>query len=96
MMRMEDKLNPIKLKTWASRNVSGFLEARVGVNQDHLVTPAPIRDRVLWQRKITVVHWVLLLVVGKCETWVMAPYVMSPSLYVVVVFVVLATSLCSV
>ena len=93
---MEEKLNPIKLKTWASQNFSGFLEARVGVNQVHLVPPAPIRDRVFWQGKITVVHWVLFFVVGKCEPWVIAPYVMSPSLYVVVVFVVLETSLCSV
>ena len=26
MVRMEDKLNPIKLKTWASWTVSGCLE----------------------------------------------------------------------
>ena len=30
MKRMEDKLTPIKIKTWASRKVSGCLETRVG------------------------------------------------------------------
>ena len=31
MVRMEDKLTPIKIKTWASRTVSGCLDTRVGV-----------------------------------------------------------------
>ena len=48
MMRMEYKLNPIRVKTWASRYVSGGLEARVGLNQVNLGTSAPIRDRVCW------------------------------------------------
>ena len=30
MMRMEEHLTPINLKTWAYRNVSGCLRARVG------------------------------------------------------------------
>ena len=46
MMRMEDKLTPIKIKTWTYRNVSGCLYEMIGVNQVHLVTYAPIRDRV--------------------------------------------------
>ena len=79
---MEDKLNPIKLKTWASWTVSGFLEARVGVNQVHLVTSDPIRDRLLWKNERTFLHWVLFLVGGKYEPWVIAPYVMLPSGYV--------------
>ena len=48
---MEDKLNLIKIKTWASWTVSGFLEARVGVNQVHLVTSSPIRDKLLWKNE---------------------------------------------
>ena len=39
-------------------------------------------------------NWVLLLVGGKCEPWVIVPDVMSPSGYVVVV--VLDTSMCGV
>ena len=30
MMRMEEKLNNIEIKTWESRTVSGFLDTRVG------------------------------------------------------------------
>ena len=37
MMKMEEKLNPINLKTWVSRTVSGCLEARVGRNKVQLV-----------------------------------------------------------
>ena len=89
MMRMEDKFTLMKLNTWASRTVSGCLEARVGGKQYHIWTLSPIRDRVFWQEKRTVLHLVFFLVVGKCETWVIAPYVISPALYVSVV--VLAT-----
>ena len=56
MMRMKDKFTLINLKTWASRTVSGCLEARVGAKQVHIVTSAPIRDIVFWQGKIIVVH----------------------------------------
>ena len=66
-MRMKEKLTPIKLNTWASRTVSGCLEARVGVKQVHIVTSAPISERVFWQGNITVVYWVLFSVGGKCE-----------------------------
>ena len=38
---MEEKLTPIKLKTWAYRTVSGCSESRVGVKQIHIGTPAP-------------------------------------------------------
>ena len=82
---MEEKLTPIKLKTWASWTVSGCLEARVGLKQVHIVTSSPMRDIVFWKRKRTVVHWVFLSVGGKCETWVIAQYVMSPAVYVAVV-----------
>ena len=67
MMRMEEKLNPIKIKNWESQTVSGCLYESVGVNQVHLRTSNPISDRVLWQWKITVVHWVVFPVGGKLE-----------------------------
>ena len=46
MMRMEEKLNPINIKTWASRTISGCLDTRVGGKKVHLVTSTTIRDRV--------------------------------------------------
>ena len=36
MMRMEEKLTPTKLNTWAYPTVSGCLEERVGVKHVHL------------------------------------------------------------
>ena len=48
MMRMEEKLNPIKIKTWESQTVSGCFYERVGVKQVHLGTYTTIRDRVFW------------------------------------------------
>ena len=51
MMRMEYKSTPIKIKTWASRTVSGCLDTRVGGKKVHLVTYTPIRDIVCWQWK---------------------------------------------
>ena len=66
MMRMEEKLTPIKINTWEFWTVIGCLDTRVGVNQVHLVTSTLIRDRVCWQRNITVVHWVFFPVGGKC------------------------------
>ena len=45
-MSMEEKMNPIKINTWASRTVIGCLDTRVGGNKVHLVTPTPIMDRV--------------------------------------------------
>ena len=67
MMKMEEKLTPIKIKNWASQTVSGCLYKSVGVKQVHLRTSNPISDRVLWQWKITVVHWVVFPVGGKLE-----------------------------
>ena len=78
---MEEKFTPIKIKTWASRTVSGCLDKRVGVNKVHLVTSTSIRDRVCWQCKRTVVHWVVFPVGGKCEPWVILLDIMSPSGY---------------
>ena len=46
MMRMEEKLTPINIKTWESQTIGGCLDTRVGVNKVHLVTSTPIRDRV--------------------------------------------------
>ena len=82
MMRMEKNLTPIKLKNWESWTVSGCLEARVGGKYIHLGTPTPIRDRVCWKGKVTVVHWGFLPVGGKCKPWVITPYVMLLSGYV--------------
>ena len=82
MMSMEEKLNPINIKTWASQTNSGCLDTRVGGKNVHLLTSTPIRYRVCWQRNITLVYWGLLPVGGKCEPWVIALDVMSPSGYV--------------
>ena len=81
MMRMEDKLTLLKIKTWVSRNVIGCLYEMFGGNQVHLVTSNHIRDIVCWKFKITVVHWLVLPVVGMCEYWAIALDVMSPSRY---------------
>ena len=59
MMRMEEKLTRIKIKKWASQTVSGCLYERFGGKKVHIVTSNHISDRVLWQWKITVVHWVV-------------------------------------
>ena len=48
LMRMKEKLTPIKIKTWASHTVSGCLYERVWVKQVHIGTSTPIRDRVCW------------------------------------------------
>ena len=82
MMRMEEKLTHIKIKTWVSWTVSGCLCKIFGGKQVHIGTSAPIRDRVLCKGNRTVVHWVVFPVVGKCEPWVIALDVMSPSGYV--------------
>ena len=76
---MEDKLTPIKIKTWASRTVSGCLDTRVGGKKVHLVTSISMRDLVCWKWKITLVHWVVFPVGGKCEPWVIALDVMLTS-----------------
>ena len=46
MMRMEEKLTPINIKTRASQTISGCLDTRVGVKNFHLVTSTPIRYKV--------------------------------------------------
>ena len=46
MMRIEEKLNPIEIKTCASCTVSGSLETRVGVKKINLGTSTTIRDIV--------------------------------------------------
>ena len=65
MMNMEEKLTPIKLKTWVSRTISGCFEERVGVNQVHLGASSPIMDIVFWQGKRIVAHWGFYPVGGK-------------------------------
>ena len=48
MMRMEEKLTTVKIKTWESWTVSGCLYERVGGKQVHLGTYTTIRDIVFW------------------------------------------------
>ena len=79
---MEEKLTPIKIKTWASRTVSGCLDVRVGGNQVHIGTSTTIRDRVFRKWNIPVMHWVVFPVGGKCEPWAIALDVMLTSGYV--------------
>ena len=78
MMRMEDKLTPIKIKTLDSCTVIGCLDTRVGVKYVHIVPYTPIRDIVFCKWKITVVHWALFPVGGSCEPWDIALDVMLP------------------
>ena len=47
-----------------------------------LDTLAPIRDRVFWQGKTTVIYWGIFTAVRNIEPWVIAPDVMSESGYV--------------
>ena len=48
MMRMEEKLTTVKIKTWESWTVSGCLYERVGGKQVHPGKPDLIRDIVFW------------------------------------------------
>ena len=82
MMKMEEKLNNIKIKTWESQTVSGCLDTRVGGKKVHLVTSIPMRDIVCWKWNIIAVHWLVLPVGVKCEPWAIALDVMLPSGYV--------------
>ena len=47
MMRIEYKLTPIKIKTWASRTFGGCLYETVGGKQVHIGTSNHISDRLL-------------------------------------------------
>ena len=47
-----------------------------------LYTFAPIRDKVFWKVKKTVIHWGLFTVGGRNEPWVIAPDDMLASEYV--------------
>ena len=82
IMTMEEKLNPIEIKTSASRTVTGSLETRVGREKVHLGTSTTIRYRVHWQEKKIMVQLVMLPMGGKCEYWVIVLDVMLPSGYV--------------
>ena len=82
IMIMEEKLTPIKLKTWASWTVIGCLDARVGGKQVHIGTSTHIRDIVYLQGDIIMLHWVVLPLGGKCEPWMIVLDVMLPSGYV--------------
>ena len=54
----------------------------VGREQVHLVTLVPIKDKVCWQVKKTVIHWGLFPVGVKIEPWVIAPDALSALGYV--------------
>ena len=82
MMRMEEKLTPIKINTCASWTVSGCLDARFGGKQVHIGTSTHIMDIVYLQEDIIMLHWVVLPLGGKCEPWMMVLDVMLPSGYV--------------
>ena len=69
------------MKTWASKTISGRLEAVFGGKQVQMDTFVPIKDKVCWQGKNTVVHWGLFPVGGKFEPWVIDPDVLSESGY---------------
>ena len=56
LRQMKEEWTPIELKTWASRTISGCIEDRVGGEKVKLVTFAPIRDKVFWQGKKTVIQ----------------------------------------
>ena len=47
MMRMEEKLTPIKINTCASWTVSGCLDARFGGKQVHIVTSTYIKGYIV-------------------------------------------------
>ena len=66
--RIEEETT-IKLNTWASRTISGCLEARVGGNKATLGNLAPTRDIVRWQINRTMVHWGLYPLGIKYEPW---------------------------
>ena len=82
LRRVEEDWTPIVLKTWESKTISGSLEAEVGGKQAKLGTFAPIKDKVCWQRKKTMIHWGLFPVGGKFEPWVIAPDILLASGYV--------------
>ena len=46
LRRMEEDWTPIKLKTWESKTISGFPEARVGGKHVQLGNFSPIKDKV--------------------------------------------------
>ena len=79
---MEEKFNPMKIKTCDPTTISRCLYAVVGGNHVHLGTSTPIGDIVCWIGKRTLVHWGVLPVERKCEPWLIALDVMSPSGYV--------------
>ena len=57
LRRVEEEWTPIVLKTWASKNISGRIEAKVGGEKGHLGTFAPIKYKVCWKGKKTVIQW---------------------------------------
>ena len=82
LRKMEEYWTTIELKTWYSKNTSGFLEARVGGKWVYLGTFAAINDKVFWHGKKTVIHWIFFTVGGNFEPWVIETDVLSVSGYV--------------
>ena len=75
-------VDPIVLKTLASKTISVSLEDKFGSKQVNLGTFLPIKDKCYWQGKKTLIHWGLFPVGVKFEPWVIAPGVLSESGYV--------------
>ena len=81
LSRLEEEWTPIVLKTWASNTISGILDDKVRGDQLQMGTIDPIKDKVCWQGKKTVIHWGIFPVGGKFESWVIAPNVLLESGY---------------
>ena len=56
---MEEEWTPIELNTWYSKTICGCLEARVGGKQVHITNFSPIKDKVSYQGKKTLINWCL-------------------------------------
>ena len=82
LRRVDEEWTPIVLKTWALKTISDSLEAKFGGKPVQLGTFAPIKDKVCWQGKNTVIHKVLFPVGRKIEPWLITPDVLSTSEYV--------------
>ena len=81
LRRVEEDWNRVVLKTWLSKTISSILEAKVGGKQAQLGTFGNIKDKVFWKGKKTVIHWGLLPVGIKFESWVITLDVSSASEY---------------
>ena len=56
LRQREEDYNPIELKNWDSKTISGCLKARVGGKQVQLVTFSPIRYKIFYQGNKTLIQ----------------------------------------